>query len=52
LNAEKEMDAEAYGLLRELFLMPHTDNMKIIKALIYSHEDILPLYDGVSKKRV
>ncbi|XP_058739429.1 protein SIEVE ELEMENT OCCLUSION B-like [Vicia villosa] len=45
------MDAEAYRMLRELFSRPHNDNMKIIKALIYSHEDNLPLYDGVSKKR-
>jgi hypothetical protein len=52
MNAEKNMDAEAYGMLRDLFATPHTDNMKIIKALIYSHDDILPLYDGVTKKRV
>jgi len=52
LYAEEAMDTEAYGMLRELFLTPHIDNMKIIKALIYSHDDILPLYDGVSKKRV
>lgn len=46
------MDAEAYQMLRGLFLTPHIDNMKILKALIYAQDDILPLYDGVSKKRV
>jgi len=46
------MDSEAYVMLQELFLTPHTDNMKITKALIYSHDEILPQYDGVSKKMV
>jgi len=46
------MDAEAYQMLRELFSKPHTDNMKVLKALIYAQDDILPLYDGVTKKRV
>ncbi|KAL2965473.1 hypothetical protein AAZX31_16G063200 [Glycine max] len=48
----KKMDAEAYQMLRELFSKPHTDNMKVLKALIYAQDDILPLYDGVTKKRV
>ncbi|KAK7338594.1 hypothetical protein VNO77_19213 [Canavalia gladiata] len=48
----KKMDAEAYQMLRDLFSTPHTDNMKVLKALIYAEDDILPLYDGVSKKRV
>lgn len=46
------MDVEAYDMLRDLFSRAHVDNMKVLKALIYAQEDILPLYDGVSKKRV
>lgn len=52
MNAEKKMDSEAYEMLCELFRMPHIDNMRVLKALIYSRDDILPLYDGYSKKRV
>ncbi|KAK7311376.1 hypothetical protein RJT34_09485 [Clitoria ternatea] len=48
----KKMDAEAYQMLRDLFSRSHTDNMKVLKALIYAQDDILPLYDGVTKKRV
>ncbi|KAJ1395696.1 Sieve element occlusion, N-terminal [Sesbania bispinosa] len=51
-HIEKKMDDEAYEMLRELFSKPHVDNMKVLKALIYAQDDILPLYDGVSKKRV
>ncbi|WVZ04673.1 hypothetical protein V8G54_018019 [Vigna mungo] len=50
--SRKKMDAEAYQMLRDLFSKPHTDNMKVLKALIYAQDDILPLYDGVTKKRV
>ena len=39
-------------MLVRLFESPHTDNMKVLRALIYSKEDQLPLYDGTSKKRV
>lgn len=51
-NEGKKMDAEAYQMLRDLFSKPHTDNMKVLKALIYARDDILPIYDGVTKKRV
>ncbi|XP_057437405.1 protein SIEVE ELEMENT OCCLUSION B-like [Lotus japonicus] len=50
-HIEKRMDVEAYDMLRDLFSRAHVDNMKVLKALIYAQEDILPLYDGVSKKR-
>ncbi|KAF6176950.1 hypothetical protein GIB67_027750 [Kingdonia uniflora] len=43
---------EAYHTLQRLFDTIHIDNMKILKALIYSHDDLLPLFDGSSKKRV
>ncbi|KAF5198031.1 Sieve element occlusion b [Thalictrum thalictroides] len=43
---------EAYQTLVRLFETIHIDNMKILRALIYAHEDILPLYDGSTKKRV
>lgn len=39
-------------MLVRLFETPHIDNMKILRALIYSKDDQLPLYDGTSKKRV
>ncbi|XP_027347273.1 protein SIEVE ELEMENT OCCLUSION B [Abrus precatorius] len=48
----KKMDSEAYQILCDLFSRPHADNMKVLRALIYAQDDILPLYDGVSKKRV
>jgi hypothetical protein len=32
--------------------MIHIDNMKVLKALIYAKDDIQPLIDGSSKKRV
>lgn len=43
---------EAYQTLVRLFETIHIDNMKILRALIYAHDDILPLYDGSAKKRV
>lgn len=49
---EKKMDDEAYDMLCDLFSTPHLDNMKVLKALIYAKDDILPLYDGASKRRV
>ncbi|KAJ0972808.1 hypothetical protein J5N97_020767 [Dioscorea zingiberensis] len=42
---------EAYQTLVRLFDTVHLDNMKILKALIYS-KDELPLIDGTTKKRV
>ncbi|XP_061341850.1 protein SIEVE ELEMENT OCCLUSION B [Gastrolobium bilobum] len=51
-HIERKMDSEAYEMLHDLFSTPHLDNMKVLKALIYAKDDILPLYDGSSKKRV
>ena len=39
-------------MLVSLFKMDHPDNMRILKALIYSKDDKLPLLDGSNKKRV
>lgn len=39
-------------MLLRLFEMPHLDNLRILKALIYNKDDILPLLDGTSKTRV
>ena len=51
-NAEKKMDDEAYEMLCDLFRTIHIDNMRVLRALIYSKDDILPLVDGATKKRV
>ncbi|KAF7845123.1 protein SIEVE ELEMENT OCCLUSION B [Senna tora] len=48
---EKRIDDEAYDMLVELFRMPHIDNIRVLKALIYAKDDLPPLYDGYSKKR-
>ncbi|KAI3931268.1 hypothetical protein MKX01_040185 [Papaver californicum] len=44
--------AEAYQKLVRVFKTAHTDNLKILKALIYPKDDIMPLYDGSNKRRV
>ncbi|KAK9117381.1 hypothetical protein Sjap_016328 [Stephania japonica] len=43
---------EAYQTLVRLFETSHIDNMKILRAMIYAYDDLQPLYDGHSKKRV
>ncbi|XP_057984261.1 protein SIEVE ELEMENT OCCLUSION B-like [Malania oleifera] len=49
---EERRDIEAYELLRKLFAMSHIDNMKVLRALIYAKDDLQPLFDGSTKKRV
>ncbi|XP_010029068.1 protein SIEVE ELEMENT OCCLUSION B [Eucalyptus grandis] len=49
---EEKRDIEAYQTLLNLFETIHIDNMKVLKALIYPKDDILPLVEGTSKKRV
>ncbi|KAK9277623.1 hypothetical protein L1049_007169 [Liquidambar formosana] len=51
-HIEEKRHVEAYQTLVRLFEVPHIDNMKILKALIYAKEDLLPLFDGSTKKRV
>ncbi|KAM7483127.1 hypothetical protein LguiB_007710 [Lonicera macranthoides] len=48
---EKRHD-EYFNMLLRLFEMQHLDNLRILKALIYNKDDILPLLDGTSKTRV
>ncbi|BAT79437.1 hypothetical protein LR48_Vigan04g070100 [Vigna angularis] len=43
---------EAFHNLIRLFETVHIDNMKIVRALIYAKDDILPLLDGTTKSRV
>ncbi|XXG49464.1 hypothetical protein AAC387_Pa02g3643 [Persea americana] len=50
-HIDEKRHIEAYQALVRLFETIHIDNMKILKALIYSKDD-LPLVDGLSKKRV
>ncbi|KAJ0113606.1 hypothetical protein Patl1_02887 [Pistacia atlantica] len=49
---EEKKSLEAYQMLLHLFETLHVDNMKILRALIYAKDDLLPLVDGASKKRV
>ncbi|XP_057983245.1 protein SIEVE ELEMENT OCCLUSION B [Malania oleifera] len=49
---DEKKDIEAYELLVNLFEMVHIDNIKVLKALIYAKDDLLPLMDGSTKKRV
>ncbi|KAK4750702.1 hypothetical protein SAY87_004184 [Trapa incisa] len=51
-HIDDKMYAEAYHNLLRLFDTYHVDNMKILKALIYAKEDILPLYNSSTKTRV
>ncbi|XP_052197896.1 protein SIEVE ELEMENT OCCLUSION B-like isoform X6 [Diospyros lotus] len=49
---EEKRDAEAFESLVHILDMIHIDNMRVLKALIYTKDDILPLYDGSAKRRV
>ncbi|KAL0906636.1 hypothetical protein M5K25_025147 [Dendrobium thyrsiflorum] len=49
-HIEEKMHHEAYQTLVRLFETIHIDNMKILRALFYSKDD-LPLFDGFTKKR-
>ncbi|XP_042479676.1 protein SIEVE ELEMENT OCCLUSION B-like, partial [Macadamia integrifolia] len=51
-DAEEKKHAEAYLTLVRLFETIHIDNMKILKALIYAKDDLHPLLEGLTKKRV
>nr|GMD68362.1 protein SIEVE ELEMENT OCCLUSION B-like [Ipomoea batatas] len=46
LHIEEKMHIEYYRMLVHLFEITHFDNMKILKALIYIKDDILPLEVG------
>ncbi|KAI5604645.1 hypothetical protein POPTR_001G340200v4 [Populus trichocarpa] len=49
---DEKRNVESFQMLKNLFEMIHIDNMKVLKALIYAKDDIQPLIDGSSKKRV
>lgn len=48
----EKRNIEAYNYLKDLFNMSHIDNMKILKSLIYAKDDLQPLIDGSTKRRV
>ncbi|GAB4829298.1 hypothetical protein Ancab_018967 [Ancistrocladus abbreviatus] len=50
-HIDDKKQIEAYQSLMQLFETSHIDNMKILKALIYAKEDLLPLVEGSTKKR-
>jgi len=39
-------------MLVNLFEMIHIDNMRVLRTLIYPGDDLQPLVDGSTKKRV
>ncbi|KAL5793288.1 hypothetical protein ACOSP7_001882 [Xanthoceras sorbifolium] len=49
---DEKKHIEGYQNLLHLFEMAHVDNMRILRALIYQKDDLLPLVDGATKKRV
>ncbi|XP_057491065.1 protein SIEVE ELEMENT OCCLUSION B-like [Actinidia eriantha] len=49
---EEKRNIEAYEALLHIFEMIHIDNLKVLKAIIYAKDDLQPLYDGGSKRRV
>lgn len=51
IDIEEKRRLEAYQTLVRLFQSMHIDNMKILKALFYS-KDEMPLVDGYTKRRV
>ncbi|KAF7847643.1 hypothetical protein BT93_L2764 [Corymbia citriodora subsp. variegata] len=51
-HIEEKRNVEAYETLLNLFETIHIDNFKILKALIYPKDDILPLVEATTKKRV
>ncbi|XP_011014351.1 PREDICTED: uncharacterized protein LOC105118161 [Populus euphratica] len=51
-HIDEKRNVESFQMLKNLFETIHIDNMKVLKALIYAKDDIQPLIDGSSKKRV
>ncbi|XP_047342635.1 protein SIEVE ELEMENT OCCLUSION B-like [Impatiens glandulifera] len=49
-HIDDKKHAETYQNLIRLFETSHIDNIKILKALIYAKDDLLPLVDGNSMK--
>ncbi|OAY25625.1 protein SIEVE ELEMENT OCCLUSION B [Manihot esculenta] len=51
-HIDEKKQLETYQNLLHLFEMTHIDNMRILKALIYAKDDLLPLVEGTTKRRV
>ncbi|CAL1358233.1 unnamed protein product [Linum trigynum] len=51
-HIDEKRSLEEYKMLVDLFEMIHIDNMKVLKSLIYSKDDMQPLVDGSTKRRV
>ena len=51
-DADDKRSAEAFQTLLNLFESLHIDNMKILRALISPKDDVLPLLEGSTKRRV
>ncbi|KAL6325596.1 hypothetical protein AAG906_023441 [Vitis piasezkii] len=49
---DDKRSAEAFQTLLNLFESIHIDNMKILRALISPKDDVLPLLEGSTKRRV
>lgn len=52
LHIDEKRNIEAYESLLHIFDTIHIDNMKVLKALICSKDDLQPLYDCSAKRRV
>ncbi|CAL5370178.1 unnamed protein product [Camellia sinensis] len=48
----EKRNLEACESLVRLMEMIHLDNMKVLRALSYAKDDLLPLFDGSAKRRV
>ncbi|CAN1153692.1 Protein SIEVE ELEMENT OCCLUSION B [Linum perenne] len=51
-HIDDRKNAEAFNMLVDLFEMTHIDNMKILKALIHAKDDLMPIVDGSTKRKV
>ncbi|GFY87291.1 sieve element occlusion amino-terminus protein [Actinidia rufa] len=51
-ECREKRNIEAYEALLHIFEMIHIDNLKVLKAIIYAKDDLQPLFDGGSKRRV
>ncbi|KAJ9135405.1 hypothetical protein P3X46_032591 [Hevea brasiliensis] len=51
-HIDEKKHLETYQNLLHLFGMAHIDNMRVLKALIYAKDDLLPLVEGTTKRRV
>ncbi|KAK3006338.1 hypothetical protein RJ639_017487 [Escallonia herrerae] len=51
-HVDEKRNVEAYQMLLRLFDTVHIDNMRTLKALIYTKDDLQPLYAGSTKTRV